>query len=87
MIAEKHEIDSFSNLLLIPGADRNVRTQDSRPGKAHHLFVHILVLVLEYEVINVLSDNDASEEDILGHFETLWDNSEDCMMSLEHLYP
>ena len=33
----------------------------------------------------VHSDNDASELEILGHFGTIWDNSEDFMMSLEHL--
>ena len=30
-------------------------------------------------------DNDASELDILGHFRTFWDNSDDLLTSLEHL--
>ena len=32
-------------------------------------------------------DNDASELEILGHFETLWDNSEDFLTSVEHFFP
>ena len=32
----------------------------------------------------VRSDNDASELEILGYFETFWDKSEDFLTSLDH---
>ena len=39
--------------------------------------------MIAYEQVH--SDNDASEVDILGHFETFWDNSEDILTCLEFL--
>ena len=32
---------------------------------------------------NKSSDNDASEMDILGHFETYWDNSKNCLKHID----